>query len=179
VSLDQDGPSPSPRRRRTIAVVALAAAVASARRSPPIRLRPVELAFPTAPADVVARFERKLLDSGKVERSLPGEYIGRFSGQAGPFSYDTRELVRVEGTTITFDHLEGPFRTCVERFGVRPDHGASKRSVVTHEGTFTMRGGLAGWLLGISVVRGLFERLVEREMHAMAADALRASAGAA
>jgi len=35
---------------------------------------------------------------------------------------------------------------------------------VLHEGSFTMRLGLGGWLLGTVVVRPLFERVVEWEV---------------
>lgn len=37
-------------------------------------------------------------------------------------------------------------------------------SVVVHSGSFTMRGGLGGWLLGVIFVRRAFEGLVAREL---------------
>lgn len=124
------------------------------------------MTFHASAADVVADFKQKLLEEADVESPRPDEVVARFAGRAGPFSYRTLEAVRFNDQAVTFEHLEGPFRSCAERFVVRDGPSGS---TVAHEGTFTMRGGLGGWLLGVTVVRPLFERLVADELARMAA----------
>lgn len=142
--------------------------LAALRVRPAVRLRRCEVAFHTSATDVVAGFKRKLLEEADVESSGPDEVVARFAGPAGPFSYRTREAVRFNDQSVTFEHLEGPFRSCAERFVVRDNESGS---TVAHDGTFTMHGGLAGWLLGVTVIRPLFERLVADELARMAARA--------
>lgn len=137
------------------------------RRLRPIDLRAHTVTFDGAPAEVRRIFERKLLDNPGLESSRPGEIVARFSGSAGPLSYRTREVVRLTDEAITFEHLEGPFHSCHERFVLRSE-GAT--STVCHDGTFTMRWGLAGWLFGLIVVRPLFERLIAGELDRMTGD---------
>jgi hypothetical protein len=124
------------------------------------------MTFHETATDVVARFRRKILEQPDVESLGPDEVVARFAGRAGPFSYRTREAVRFNGHAVTFEHLDGPFQSCAERFIVRDSAGGA---TVAHEGTFTMRGGLAGWVLGVVVIRPLFERLVADELTRMAA----------
>lgn len=95
----------------------------------------------------MAGFKQRLLAEADVESSGPDEVVARFAGRAGPFSYRTREAVRFESQAVTFEHLEGAFRSCAERFVVRDGPSGSN---VAHEGTFTMRGGLAGSRAGCS-----------------------------
>jgi hypothetical protein len=90
--------------------------------------------------------------------------VARFAGRAGIFRYQTVELVRFSGHTVTFGHLHGPFRTCDEVFEFVP--AADGGHTCEHRGTLVMRGGLLGWLLGILVIRGLFGRHVAQHMQA-------------
>lgn len=138
---------------------------------PSVALRRFEVTFDCSPAEAVEAFERKLLETA-VESSRPGEVVARFEGRAGPFSYRTREVVRFTDRAVAFEHLQGPFRSCAERF-VIASNGSS--TTVAHEGTFTMHGGLLGWLLGIAVVRPFFERVVADELLGMTSPAVGAS----
>ncbi len=63
---------------------------------------------------------------------------------------------------MTFEHLRGPFQSCVERFEFVPlaDGGYA----LEHQGTFVMRGGWLGWLFGILVIRRVFDHLVATHM---------------
>jgi len=65
---------------------------------------------------------------------------------------------------VAFEHLNGPFRSCFERFVV---NARGEGSSICHDGTFTMRWGLAGWLFGIIVVRPAFEKLIASELDRM------------
>ncbi|MCA1692915.1 MAG: hypothetical protein ABR540_22520 [Acidimicrobiales bacterium] len=137
-------------------------------------LRRCEVSIDCSPAEAFEAFDRKLSETAAVESSRPGEVVAQFEGHAGPFSNRTRELVRFTDSAVTFEHIEGPFRSCAERF-VIGSNGSS--TTVAHEGTFTMRGGLAGWLLGMIVVRPFFERLVADELVMMASPAVGESPG--
>lgn len=56
-----------------------------------------------------------LLEEAHVESSGPDEVVARFAGRAGPFSYRTLEAVRFNDQAVSFEHLEGPLRSCAER----------------------------------------------------------------
>ena len=84
--------------------------------------------------------------------------VAHFEGRAGIFRYTTVELIRFSDQGVTFEHLHGPFQSCFERFKFVPLVGGS--FALEHQGTFVMRGGLLGWLFGILVIRGVFDRLV-------------------
>jgi hypothetical protein len=88
--------------------------------------------------------------------------VARFDGRAGIFRYDTVELIHFSDQGVTFEHLRGPFLSCIERFEFVPlaDHAY----VLEHRGTFVMRGGLLGWLFGVLAIRGVFDRLVASHM---------------
>jgi hypothetical protein len=88
--------------------------------------------------------------------------VARFEDRAGIFRYETVELIRFSDQGVTFEHLRGPFRSCIERFEfVLLVDGAY---AFEHRGTFVMRGGLLGWLFGVLVIRGVFDRLVASHM---------------
>jgi hypothetical protein len=88
--------------------------------------------------------------------------VARFEGRAGFFRYETVELIRFSDQGVTFEHLRGPFRSCIERFNFVPL--ADGAYAFEHRGTFVMRGGLLGWLFGVLVIRGVFDRLVATHM---------------
>jgi len=170
--MSQEKHSARPRARRRwrspplAPMTAALTAAALLRLSPSVRLRRAEVSFPYGAEELISRLEAKLIDDGEIESSSHGEYVARFAGRAGPFSYRTRERVRFRDRTISFEHLEGPFRSCTEYFVV---HGENGTSLVAHDGAFTMGGGLPGWLFGAAVVRPIFERVVVRELARMAA----------
>ncbi len=88
--------------------------------------------------------------------------VAQFEGRAGIFRYETVELIRFSDQEVTFEHLRGPFRSCIERFEFVPQ--ADGAYVLEHQGTFVMGGGSLGWLFGILVIRGVFDRLVATHM---------------
>jgi len=88
--------------------------------------------------------------------------VAQFEGRAGMFRYETVELIRFSEQGVTFEHLRGPFRSCFEWFNFVPL--ADGAYALEHRGTFVMRGGLLGWLLGILTVRAVFDRLVAAHM---------------
>jgi len=97
--------------------------------------------------------------------------VARFEGRAGFFRYETVEFIRFSDQGVTFEHLRGPFRSCIEWFSFLPL--ADGAYALEHRGAFVMRGGLLGWLFGVLVIRGVFDRLVATHMQhsAGAADA--------
>jgi hypothetical protein len=137
-------------------------ALAVARRvlGPPIALPVRRVPLARTPEDTMARLRGTLASHALVQDADAA--VARFAGRAGIFRYATVELVRFSAREVTFEHLHGPFRTCVERFAFVPL--ADGGHTVEHQGTFVMRGGLLGWLFGVLVVRGVFDRLVAAHM---------------
>lgn len=105
---------------------------------------------------VLDGFRRRLEADSDVVIADGERIVARFTGRAGILRYATVELVSFRADGIAFEHLTGPFRKCHERFEVTPSPGGG--SSMTHEGAFTMRAGLFGWLLGISLARRSFEQ---------------------
>ena len=129
---------------------------------PAVALRPHTVRTGDAPCTVRERFRRQLEVHGDIVATDGQRIVARFAGEAGMFRYHTVELVSFLPDAVTFEHLRGPFNECRERFHVTPRAGGG--SVVTHDRTFTMRLGLLGWLLGVTVVRPTFERHVAAHM---------------
>jgi hypothetical protein len=150
----------------------LAAAVRSAVCHPAVRLHPFSIVAEEMPEEVVKRFREQLSAGAEVVAAGDDRIVARFAGMAGMFRYRTVEVVSFDRGGIAFEHLRGPFRDCHERFNVEP--GERGGSVVTHEGTLTMRWGLLGWLLGATVVRRTFEDHVAQHMAQALVPALRA-----
>jgi hypothetical protein len=150
--------------------IAAAAIVGSWLVHPEVRLRPVTVEFPgLTPDEVASQFRARLADHPDVLAADADRVVARFSGRAGPLPYRTVEVVGLSDRAITFEHLSGPFRRCEEAFELRrTDRGTA----VTHVGTFTMPGGLLGWLGGQLWIRGLFEAHVAAELERMAASSL-------
>jgi len=105
-----------------------------------------------------------------VARSANG-VVRRFRGSAGRFRYESIERVEFEAGAVTFEHLRGPFRSCRERIEVTPSGDGSR---LTHSGAFAMRGGLAGWVLGRTMVKQSFERHVREHLGQMVTNVRRA-----
>ena len=92
--------------------------------------------------------------------------VARFAGRAAIFRYETVELIRFSDQGVSFEHLHGPFRHCAERFAlVTLDDGSQG---LEHGGSFVMRGGMLGWVLGLLVVRRVFDEHVGSHMQALA-----------
>ena|GEM_PF-1426673 len=95
--------------------------------------------------------------------------VARFAGRAGIFRYETVELIRFSDQGVSFEHLHGPFRRCAERFDlVTLDDGSNG---IEHRGYFVMRGGLLGWVLGMLVVRRVFDEHVASHLQSLAGGA--------
>ncbi|MHB1784991.1 MAG: hypothetical protein ACYCS7_02430 [Acidimicrobiales bacterium] len=156
--------------RLVVRVLALAGTVGTTVRHPPVRLHPSSIRIGETPEEVVRRFREQLEIGGEVVAAGDGHIVARFVGRAGIFRYRTVELVSFGPDGVAFEHLQGPFRDCHERFRAEPVEGGG--SVVTHEGSFTMRWGLLGWLLGATIVRGTFEDHVAAHMAESLAPAL-------
>ena len=153
---------------RTSPLTTVAVVGASAFVRPSLTLRDHTVRFPgLSPADVIDRFRARLDLHPDVVAAGDDTIVARFEGKAGPMPYRTLEVVGLETDRVTFEHLRGPFIRCDEAFEVR---AAGDGSDVTHVGSFTMRGGVVGWLLGRIWIRGLFERHVAAELTKMSTD---------
>lgn len=92
--------------------------------------------------------------------------VASFSGDAGPYRWHTVEAIRFTADSVTFEHLAGPFRDCTEVFGVRP--GTAGTTIVEHRGSLVMKLGPIGWVFGRLVARRAFDRIIARELQALA-----------
>lgn len=88
----------------------------------------------------------------------------RFHGQAGRFRYDTIELVTIGSSSITFEHLDGPFARCAELFRFARGATGTTGTSVSHSGTYALRGGLWTWPLARTAVKSAFERHVHEHL---------------
>lgn len=134
---------------------------------PSIPFRPHAVVVPGTPAELIAEM-RSRLQSGDVLLDGGDRLLARFSGRAGPFRYRTLELVSFAPGEVHFEHLGGSLHACGELFAFRDEGG---RTRVVHSGSFTMRGGLLGWALGLAVVRRLFEAHVTEHIASLASAA--------
>jgi hypothetical protein len=137
-----------------------AAAVARRISGPPITLPVRRVRLVQTPEQLQAQMRGGLASRLLVQDANAA--VARFEGWAGFFRYETVELIRFSDQGVTFEHLRGPFRSCIERFSFMPL--ADGAYALEHRGTFVMRGGLLGWLFGILVIRGAFDRLVATHM---------------
>lgn len=146
---------------------AVAALVAGWRLRPTITLRRDEVHVDASANEVIAQLRDRMLEGGDVLVGEPTRAVVRFSGRAGPFPYRTVEDVRFFDTTVTFQHLQGPFHRCTEAMHVEAD--ARGGTTIAHEGELAMRGGLLGWIFGVAAVRPVFERHVGSHLRQLAA----------
>lgn len=157
-------------RRRTIGdepwaagwfSLGLAAAAGAARCRPSLPLRPSAVAVATDSDAVLDHLRTSLTCGEDVLARTESGVIRRFQGRAGSFRYTTVELVDVGAGSVTFEHLRGPFLACAETIEVQPTaHGCR----LVHSGRFSMRGGFAGWLFGLLLVRTAFEKHVREHL---------------
>ena len=153
-----------PRRVRPAGVAAGALMVCARAfaAGPAIRLRSCTVAMSAAPPAVLTAFRDHIGATPGLLCRTDDTAIARFSGQAGLYRFTTTELIRFAADRVEFEHLGGPFRSCLERF-VAADNRDGTTTVV-HDGVFRMRYGLAGWLVGLAVARPLFETVSERDL---------------
>jgi hypothetical protein len=145
-----------------LGLAGLAGSAAALSIRPAVPLRPHAVRTDDPPSAVLDHLRQQLEAQGDAVAADGQRIVIHFAGEAGMFRYRTVELVSFLPDAVTFEHLRGPFKECRERFHVTPGSGGG--SVVTHDGTFTMRMGLFGWLLGVTVVRPSFERHVAAHM---------------
>jgi hypothetical protein len=137
-----------------------AAAVARRIPGPPITLPVRRVRLEQTPEQLRAQMRGGLASRLLVQNANAA--VARFEGRAGFFRYETVELICFSDQGVTFEHLRGPFRSCIERFNFVPL--ADGAYAFEHRGTFVMCGGLLGWLFGVLVIRGVFDRLVATHM---------------
>ncbi len=145
---------------RTVAVAALATAAATVLR-PQVSLREDVVVLPGPPDEVIARLRNRLRSDDRVLAGDEHRAVCRFDGRAGVFPYHTIEVVTFELEAVTFEHLRGPFASCHERFDLSRTGGGS---VLTHSGTFRLRGGLWTWPLAVGPVKRAFEHHVRTHL---------------
>jgi len=133
---------------------------------PTVTLTPESVDVDLPPDGVVSSF-RDRMSSGTDVIAAGDRVVRRFSGRAGPFRYSTVEVVAFTPTSVTFDHLRGPFASCSERFDVTP---RGTGATLTHSGTFALRGGLYTWPLARTAVKWAFERHVSDHMRQLAGE---------
>jgi len=114
-----------------------------------------------APHDVIRTFRDRMSAGDGVIAADRDRVVRGFSGVAGRFRYDTVEVVSFAETSVTFEHLRGPFATCRERFDAIP---SGTGTLLTHSGTFALRGGLFTWPLARTAVKRAFEEHVREHM---------------
>ncbi len=119
------------------------------------------------PEQLLSRFRERLDVGDDVIVAQQDRIVRRFHGQAGRFRYDTVEIVTFGPSSITFEHLVGPFARCAELFEfARGTTGTS----VSHSGTYALRGGLWTWPLARSAVKSAFERHVHEHLTSLRDD---------
>lgn len=126
-----------------------------------VALRRQEIQLDTDAKVALARLRETLGGGPDVIAAEDQQVVRRFAGSAGPFRYATIELLTFDDGGISFEHLQGPFAACRECFDLLP---AQPGALLVHSGSFSLRGGLWGWLLGIAVVRPAFDSHVREHM---------------
>lgn len=113
----------------------------------------VEVSVP--PAELMEVFRERFADSSDDILAIEHDrLVRRFAGAEGPFKFKTVEVVRYEDDAISFEHLAGPFYECNERFEFAPTPSGT---LLTHTGSFRLRGGLWTAALAIGPVKKAFE----------------------
>ena len=150
-----------------ILLVGLAAAVGLLLR-PIVTLAEERVEVGRPPGEVIRSFRDRMSSGDDVIAGGGDRVVRRFSGDAGRFRYRTVEVVSFAPTSITFEHLRGPFATCRERFDASP---CGAGTVLTHSGTFALRGGLFTWPLARTAVKRAFEHHVREHMQSLVGEA--------
>ncbi len=134
-----------------------AASFAALRWKPTITLAEEAVVIDESPEQLIGRFRERLGAGDDVIVAHSDRIVRGFHGRAGRFRYDTIEVITFGPSSITFEHLDGPFARCAELFEfARRTTGTS----ISHSGTFALRGGLWTWPLARTAVKSAFERHV-------------------
>lgn len=141
-------------------VLGAAAAGATLTFRPAVSLRETALAVDAGNELVLRHLQATLGVGADVLAHGKRRVIRRFTGAAGPFPHATVELVDFDHSSVSFEHLRGPFAACQERIDVQATPAGS---LLVHTGRFSIHGGLCG-LLGIVVVRPAFEEHVREHL---------------
>lgn len=150
-----------------------AASFAALRWTPTVILAEDTVFIDASPELLVGRFRERLGAGDDVIVAHQDRIVRRFHGQAGRFRYDTIEIVTFGPSSITFEHLAGPFARCAELFEFgRGTTGTS----VSHSGTYALRGGLWTWPLARTAVKSAFERHVHEHLTTLRDDLANRSA---
>lgn len=141
-----------------------AAAYAALRWSPTVTLADDTVVVDASSERLVSRFRQRLSVGDDVIVAQQDRIVRRFHGQAGRFGYHTVEIVTFAPSSVTFEHLVGPFVRCTELFEfARVSAGTS----VSHSGSYALRGGLWTWPLSRTMVKSAFERHVHHHLIAL------------
>lgn len=143
-------------------------AIALLRVRPKVQLAEDQVHISATSAELFAEFRRRFEhDPNDILAMEEDRLVRRFAGTEGRYSFRTVELVKYETDAITFEHLAGPFSDCHERF----DFSACPTgTLVTHTGSFRLRGGLWTALLAVGPVKHAFETHVRRHLDALATE---------
>jgi hypothetical protein len=132
-----------------------AATIAGLTVRPRVELARDSVEVPVPPAELIEVFRKRFADSSDDILAIePHRLVRRFAGTEGPFKFKTVEVVRYEDDVITFEHLAGPFYECNERFEFAPTPSGT---LLTHSGSFRLRGGVWTAALAIGPVKKAFE----------------------
>lgn len=121
---------------------------------PRVTLRQDQVVLAVPPDDVLVHLRERFSQGPGVVAADSNRVVRHFSGRAGPFPYRTVEIVSFEPGAITFEHLQGPFAACHERFDLTL---TSTDTRLTHSGSFRLRGGIWTWPLAVGPIKRAFE----------------------
>ena len=146
-----------------------AASVAALFVRPRIDLARDSIEVQASPDELLETFRKRFGDSPDDILAIEHDrLVRRFSGSEGPFTFNTVEVIRYEKDAITFEHLAGPFSECTERFEFVATE--SDTTMLTHSGSFALRGGLWTAPLAVGPVKKAFEAHVRGHFENLAAD---------
>ncbi len=149
------------------AITAIASLGALALR-PEVQLANDSIEVGLPPKELLEVFRARFADSPEDIIAIEeNQLVRRFAGSEGPFSFKTVEVVRYEDQAVTFEHLSGPFAECNERFDMV---ATPTGSMLTHSGSFRLRGGLFTVPLAFGPVKKAFETHVRGHFETLASE---------
>jgi hypothetical protein len=141
-----------------VGLTAIASIAALAAR-PRVELARDSVDVALSPDELIEVFRGRFADSSDDILAIEHDrLVRRFAGTEGPFKFKTVEVVRYEDYAITFEHLAGPFYECNERFEFE---ATPSGTLLTHTGSFRLRGGL--WTAGFAI--GPVKKAFESHVH--------------
>lgn len=135
---------------------------------PRVELARDSIEVQASPEELIETFRKRFGDSPDDILAMEDDrLVRRFAGSEGKFTFNTVEVVRYEDAAITFEHLAGPFAECNERFDFQ---ATPSGTMLTHSGSFRLRGGLWTAPLAIGPVKKAFEAHVRGHFENLAAE---------